>query len=114
MCISKVKNYYFLIASQQFLLIDEPIEEILRERIQHYSRLKKYVDFWLVPDPKFLDSPNFKNIAVTYPKNCIAIISTNKVFITWLKLRLTNVFIGEFKAPTLEITSPLSSKLNNQ
>ena len=49
-------KYYFVLASQQFLISQEPLEEVLRERIQYYCRTNKKIDFWLLPSPKFLDS----------------------------------------------------------
>nr|YP_011007475.1 hypothetical protein V2496_pgp044 [Sporochnus bolleanus]WAM64904.1 hypothetical protein [Sporochnus bolleanus] len=102
-------EYYFIIASNKFLLIDEPIEEILRERTQHYRRLTKITDFWFLKSPKFIDSVEFTNLKATLPEKCSAIVSTDKIFITWLKLRLNNVAMGSFVAPTKDIPSPLES-----
>nr|YP_011007583.1 hypothetical protein V2497_pgp077 [Syringoderma abyssicola]WAM65012.1 hypothetical protein [Syringoderma abyssicola] len=104
-------TYYFVIASNKFLLIEEPVEEVLRERVQHYQRVKKPIDFWLVQVPSFLGSFDMKNLQARLPRNCSAIISTDKSFITWLKLRFNNVAIGNFISPTNDIPSPLSSKL---
>jgi Protein of unknown function (DUF2488) len=100
-------KYYFVVASKQFLVTEEPLEEVLRERIQYYCRTKKRIDFWLLPAPKFLEAENFKNLKNKFPKNCLAIVSTNKIFITWLKLRLNNVFVGEFSGPSEQIQNPL-------
>lgn len=100
-------KYYFVVASKQFLVADEPLEEVLRERIQYYCRTKKRIDFWLLPTPKFLQAENFKNLKNKFPQDCLAIVSTNKIFITWLKLRLNNVFVGEFSGPNEEIQNPL-------
>ena len=102
-----VTKYYFIIASKQFLVTEEPMEEVLRERIHYYRRTEKRIDFWLLPTPNFLLSKNYKNITNNLPKNCLAIVSTNKIFITWLKLRLNNVFVGEFFGPTEQIQNPL-------
>ena len=104
-------KYYFIIASKQFLVTEEPMEEVLRERIQYYRRTQKRIDFWLLPAPKFLQAKNYNNITTKLPKNCLAIVSTNKIFITWLKLRLNNVFVGEFFGPTEQIKNPLGFKL---
>lgn len=109
-------KYYFVLASRQFLISQEPLEEVLRERIQYYCRTKKRIDFWLLPSPKFLQAENFKYLKNKFPQNCIAIASTNKIFISWLKLRLNNVFVGEFSGPTEQIENPLdfdSSELKN-
>lgn len=100
-------KYYFIIASKQFLVTEEPLEEVLRERIQYYRRTKKRIDFWLLPTPQFLFSKNYEILLPKIPKKCLAIVSTNKIFITWLKLRLNNVFVGEFFGPTEQIQNPL-------
>jgi hypothetical protein len=39
----------------------------------------------------------------------VALVSTNKSFITWLKLRLEYVATGEFQAPSDAIPDPLAS-----
>lgn len=103
-------KYYFILASKQFLITEEPLEEVLRERIQYYRKTEKRIDFWLLPTPNFLQSKNYKNILSKLPKDCLAIVSTNKIFITWLKLRLNNVFLGEFVGPTEQIQNPLGFK----
>lgn len=107
----ELTKYYFVVASKQFLVTEEPLEEVLRERIQYYRRTKKRIDFWLLPNPKFLEADNFKTIKNKFPKDCLAIVSTNKIFITWLKLRLNNVFVGEFLGPTEQIKNPLDFEL---
>lgn len=105
-------KYYFVVASKQFLITEEPLEEVLRERIQYYRRSKKRIDFWLLPTPKFLDAENFRNVKNKFSKESLAIVSTNKIFITWLKLRLNNVFIGEFSGPCEQIRNPLDFEVS--
>ena len=100
-------KYYFVVASKQFLVTEEPLEEVLRERIQYYRRTNKRIDFWLLPSPNFLEADQFKPIKNKFSKDCLAIVSTNKIFVTWLKLRLNNVFVGEFSGPTEQIKNPL-------
>nr|YP_011006631.1 hypothetical protein V2488_pgp045 [Halosiphon tomentosus]WAM63776.1 hypothetical protein [Halosiphon tomentosus] len=108
-------TYHFIIASDKFLKIDEPLEEILRERVQHYRRVEKPNDFWFLSAPEFLESKQLDELrnklsdANLSKTNCSAIVSTNKIFITWLKLRLNNVAIGNFIAPIEDIPSPLIS-----
>lgn len=108
----EITKYYFILASKEFLITEEPMEEVLRERIQYYRRTKKRIDFWLLPNPTFLHAKNYEDLLAKFPKNCLAIVSTNKIFITWLKLRLQNVFVGEFFGPTEEIQNPLGFELN--
>nr|QWK41803.1 hypothetical protein [Protohalopteris sp.] len=108
---SVTTTYYFILASDKFLLKDEPLEEVLRERVQHYQRVEKSIDFWLVQSPQFYTSDEFSYLRINLPNisECTAIISTEKSFITWLKLRFNNVAVGHFLAPTNEIPNPLGS-----
>lgn len=90
-------TYYFVLASQNFLLTEEPLEEVFRERLNYYHSNNKAIDFWLVPNPPFLEKPemvSFKNIVAD---NAVAVISTNSTFINWLKLRIGHVSIGKFE-----------------
>lgn len=108
----EITKYYFILASKEFLITKEPMEEVLRERIQHYRKEKKRIDFWILPNPEFLQSSLYIQLKNKFPKNCLVIISTNKIFITWLKLRLQNVFVSEFFAPTEQILNPLGFEMN--
>ena len=104
-------TYYFIIASQNFLLKEEPLEEVLRERFQYCQRESKPMNFWLVRSPKFLDSPNMKKLREKLPTDSVAIISTNESFVRWLKLRYHHVGIGSFVSPSKHILTPLRSKI---
>jgi Protein of unknown function (DUF2488) len=104
-----MQTYYYVLASQHFLLEVEPIAEVLKERIRHYHEQEKEIDFWLVKQPAFLEAPQMAEIKVKCPRPTAAIISTNPQFITWLKLRLEYVITGEFQAPSEGISDPLAS-----
>ena len=104
------KTYYYVLASQRFLLEEEPFDEVLRERYQDYQEKGKEIDFWLVKQPTFLEAPEFAEIKAKCPQPCVAIISTNSEFITWLKLRLEYVFKGQFQAPSGSIPDPLAGQ----
>ncbi len=104
-----MQTYYYLLASQKFLLEDEPLDEVLRERQRHYQEQEKAIDFWLIKQPAFLESAEFSNIKAKCPQPAVAIVSTDKTFITWLKLRLEYVITGEFAAPSESISDPLAS-----
>lgn len=101
-------TYYYVLASQKFLLEEEPFEEVLRERTRDYQEKNKEIDFWLVKNPAFLLAPEMKEIKEKCPQNSVAIISTNSNFITWLKLRLEYVIKGQFEAPSATIPDPLT------
>ena len=104
-----MQTYYYVLASQRFLLEEEPIEEVLKERTRHYHEQEKEIDFWLVKQPAFLEAPEMAQIKAECPQPSAAIISTNPQFITWLKLRLEYVITGEFTAPSDMIPSALAS-----
>ena len=104
-----MKTYYYAVASQRFLLEEEPFEEVLRERTRNYREQEKEIDFWLVKQPAFLEAPEFVELKAKCPQPAAAMISTNKTFITWLKLRLEFIATGEFQAPSETIPDPLAS-----
>lgn len=111
----KVK-YYYVIGSSQFLLKNEPLEEMLRERAQFLKREKKSINFWLVKSPKFLNSSQLSDMktrllkAGLAQKELTAIVSVDPSLITWLKLRLQNVGKGSFITDK-DIFSPLASDI---
>ncbi len=96
-------NYYFVLASQDFLVNEEPIEEILRERRSYYTSIRKDIDFWFILNPEFIDNAIFDHRYTKLPKNCAAIVSLDKQFIQWLKLRIGFVSTGKFKSSSLAI-----------
>ncbi|MBE9039159.1 MgPME-cyclase complex family protein [aff. Roholtiella sp. LEGE 12411] len=104
-----MQTYYYILASQRFLIQEEPIEEVLKERTRYYHEQEKQIDFWLVQQPAFLEAPQFAEIKAKCPQPAVAIISTNSQFITWLKLRLEYVITGEFQAPSEAIADALAS-----
>jgi len=101
-------TYYYVLASQKFLTEDEPIDEIFKERTRNYQENEKEIDFWLVKQPAFLEAPEMSAIKAQCPQPAAAIVSTNKQFITWLKLRLEYVITGEFQVSET-IPQPLTS-----
>ncbi|MFQ4142004.1 MgPME-cyclase complex family protein [Chlorogloeopsis sp. ULAP02] len=104
-----MQTYYYVLASQRFLLEEEPMEEVLRERTRHYHEQEKEIDFWVVKQPAFLEAPEMVAVKAKCPQPAVAIISTNSQFITWLKLRLEYVLTGEFQAPSETISDALAS-----
>jgi len=100
-------TYFFVAASEKFLTVEEPIEEILKERIRNYKENNKEIDFWLLKNPSFLQATQFVDLKAMIPSSPAAILSTDKKFITFLKLRLEFVAVGEFECPNAEIIAPL-------
>ncbi len=105
---TSMSTYYFVAASEAFLTQEEPLEEVLRERVRDYSEKGKEIDFWLVKQPAFLKAPEFKEQASGIPQPAAAVISTDAVFIDFMKLRLEYVLKGSFEAPSAAIPDPLA------
>jgi len=104
-----MKKYYFVAASKKFLTIEEPLEEILKERKRNYNENNKEIDFWLLINPSFLNSNEFSDLNKKIPSPSAAVVSTDKKFITFLKLRLEFVAYGEFECPSPEIEDALAT-----
>tara|TARA_B100000927_G_scaffold14358_1_gene11334 strand:- start:489 stop:809 length:321 start_codon:yes stop_codon:yes gene_type:complete len=105
-----MNKYYFVAASEKFLTIEEPLEEILKERRRNYKENNKEIDFWLLKKPLFLKLEKFADLYKKIPIPQAAVISTDKKFITFLKLRLEFVASGEFDCPDSDIKDPLGEE----
>jgi len=100
-------TYFFVAASEKFLTVEEPLDEILKERMRNYKENNKEIDFWLLKNPSFLQTTQFAELKSKIPSTPAVVLSTDKKFITFLKLRLEFVAVGEFKCPNAEIIDPL-------
>ena len=101
-------TYHFVAASERFLTVEEPLEEVLRERQRNYAETGKTIDFWLVKQPAFLSSSELAELKATIPQPAAAVVSTDLTFITFLKLRLEFVAVGTFEAPSAGIPDALA------
>ena len=99
-------KYYFVAGSEKFLTVEEPLEEIFKERMRNYKENNKEIDFWLLKNPTFLQTNQFADLTAKIPSPPAAVLSTDKKFITFLKLRLEFVAVGKFECPNAEITDP--------
>ena len=99
-------TYYFVAASEKFLTVEEPLDEILKERMRNYKENNKEIDFWLLKNPSFLQTTQFADLKSKIPSTPAVVLSTDKKFITFLKLRLEFVAVGEFEFPNAEIIDP--------
>ncbi|WP_448379871.1 MgPME-cyclase complex family protein [Gloeomargarita sp.] len=102
-------TYYYVLASEKFLTEIEPLEEVLRERTRHYQEKGKEIDFFLVKRPAFLEAPELAEVKAKCPQPAAAVVTTNREFATFLKLRLEFVLTGSFTAPSASIPDPLAS-----
>ena len=104
-------TYHFVAASELFLTVEEPLEEVLKERRRNYGENGKEIDFWLVQQPAFLSTPQLAELNQRIPQPAAAVVSSDPSFITFLKLRLEYVVTGQCEAPSAEIPEPLASQL---
>ena len=122
-----MKNIYFLILPTKFLLEDETLEEIFRERNNYYVSQNKKFNFWISKESNLLTN-NF--LIKSFEKTCFylknkkniknlsrdfsIIYSDDKVFIDWLKLRigycetLLNIFFYQEKIVNYKIENNLN------
>ena len=100
-------TYQYLVASHKFLREEEDLDEVFAERTRNYQEQGKEIDFWLIDRPAFLDAPELASVKSKVPQPATGVVSTNKQFITWLKLRLEFVATGEFQAPSATIPDPI-------
>jgi len=102
-------TYYYVAASQKFLLEEEPFEEVIEERIRNYREQNKEIDFWFIKQPSFLEAPEMADTKAKIPQPCAAVVTTSKQLATWLDLRLEYVATGKFEAPCETIPEPLAT-----
>lgn len=103
-------TYYYVAASENFLTEEEPLAEVLTERRRNYAENSKEIDFWLVRRPSFLNAAELTKTTAAVPRPAAAVISTDRSFIDFMKLRLEFVLKGEFEAPSKAIPDPLASE----
>ena len=101
-------TYHFVAASERFLTVEEPLAEVLKERERNYAETGKTIDIWLLRQPAFLAAPELAELNRQVPEPSAAVVSTDPTFITFLKLRLEYVVVGQFEAPTTEVPDALA------
>lgn len=83
---------------------NESVAEQLRERVRYFKEQNKERDFYLVPNPTWLDE-KYPNEAKQVKRPCVALVSTDKLWIVFMKLRLDRVLrIDLGKVPVSEVT----------
>ncbi|XP_074308475.1 protein YCF54, chloroplastic [Silene latifolia] len=95
------QRYYFVVANAKFMLDEEEhFKELMFERLRLFQERKMEQDFWLVVEPKFLDK--FPNITKRLKRPAVALVSTNRPWITYMKLRLDRVLLESYEADSVE------------
>jgi hypothetical protein len=93
--------------SQKDILLDQVLEEILREKTSYYLALDRVPDFWILVSPAFIEEQKLgakirktkffqdqKNKIVVewstggFKEFYIALISSDEDYMSWIKLRL--------------------------
>ena len=101
---NETRKYYFCVANADFMLNDENSEhfpEILRERRRFYRETDKPQDFWIVPNPTFLDAMPEVKKKIRQP--CVAVVTTDEVWNTFVKLRMDRVYKGSVEGTGSEL-----------
>lgn len=87
------KEWYALVANAEFFCNDpqnESIAEQLRERVRFHQEHNLDTDFYLVPNPKWLDA-KFPEKAKQVKRPCMALVTTDKQWMIFMKVRLDRV-----------------------
>lgn len=99
---AETKKWYALVANADFMLNDvnnESVAEQLREKVRFYKEQEKDLDFFLVCEPEWLDDlPQAKQVG----RPAVAIVAADKMWITFMKLRLDRVLKVELGEMTVE------------
>lgn len=94
-------RYHFVVANAKFMLDDEEhFQEQLKERLRWVNEQGRGQDFWLLYEPAFLES--FPEITKRLKRPAVALVSTDGPWITFMKIRLDRVLMGEFECDTQE------------
>jgi hypothetical protein len=106
-----MKELNYFIVSNELISTTEPIEESLRERNQSLQKNDEFkTDFWVINSKniikndfelynsfknsiifKKLQSTFFSNFSNLNTKNFTVILTTNKIFIDWINLKIPNL-----------------------
>ena len=96
-------------ANAKFLLDEEEhLAEVLRERRRYFQEKEKDMDFFIVPEPKWLDE-KIPDVAKRTKRPAAAIVSTDLVWITFVKLRVDRCYKGEVECSKEDILASAGS-----
>eukprot|EP00882_Tetradesmus_deserticola_P004462 GHRQ01004707.1.p1 GENE.GHRQ01004707.1~~GHRQ01004707.1.p1 ORF type:complete len:211 (+),score=90.42 GHRQ01004707.1:121-753(+) len=106
-------QWYGLVANAEFFCNDvqnEAMAEQLRERVRYFKEQGREQDFFLVANPTWLDA-KFPEQAKQVKRPCMALVSSDKQWVTFMKLRLDRVLkvdlAGMSAAEALSAGEPL-------
>jgi hypothetical protein len=78
------KEWVALVANAEFFCVDpqnEAMAEQLRERVRYFKEQGRDTDFYLVPNPAWLDA-RYPDLGRQVGRPCMALVSTDKTWIT--------------------------------
>lgn len=78
------QEWVALVANAEFFCNDpqnEPLAEQLRERVRYFKEQNREIDFYLVPNPKWLDD-KYAAQGKQVRRPCMALVSPDKTWIT--------------------------------
>ena len=90
-------TYYYIIMTQESLLKNQVLEELLREKSNNYQVNKQQKDFWILNSPNFINklnlsekikNSNFYKNNKNKNNHFSCLISLDKKYIQWIELRL--------------------------
>ena len=106
-----MKELNYFIVSNELISTTEPIEESLRERNQSLQKNDEFkTDFWVINSKRIIKNDSelynsfknsiifkklqsifFSNFSNLTTKNFTIILTTNKIFIDWINLKIPNL-----------------------
>merc|ERR1719261_552471 len=107
-------EFQFLVANANFMLNDvqnESMAEQLRERVRYYGEMEYAVDFALVCEPEWLEKNVPADQLAKLGRPAVALVSTEKDWMVFMRLRLDRVISGSFNATWEEATKGDSEKI---
>mmetsp|Transcript_22356 Transcript_22356/g.26921 ORF Transcript_22356/g.26921 Transcript_22356/m.26921 type:complete len:228 (-) Transcript_22356:670-1353(-) len=101
----KEQRFGFVIANAKFMLDEEEhMAEVLRERRRHFTEKDRPMDFFVVPEPAWIeDLPD--SVKARLGRPAAAIVSTDLPWITFMKIRLDKVYAAECDSTLEQMTA---------
>ncbi len=101
-------KYYLLTIFENTSDLYNGFEEMLRERVYHYKKSLTPLDFWVIKNIKFdIEELNKQKNENEFLKG-FTIITTNKIFFEWIKLRY-----GYFENMSNNLTLSILENIKN-
>ncbi len=82
--LSLLQEYCALVCNAEWFFMDpqnESVAEQLRERVRFFKEQNREIDFFIVPEPAWLDK-KYPELAKQVRRPCVALVSTDKQWIT--------------------------------